>query len=196
MRVNNQKRQQAGLANYHKRLEAVGIEHIKEVGRESAKRRKVFGGGCTNREFASTIGKRGGALSRRSRKITLETELKPDEWFKLRQDAVTVAGTLRMEGKVDPIVWSKLKNLDLQLAQERQDWVWVMNNALPNENWHSRLGIFLCSQRDFFKHYLLAHETLSEAQKNEFRIIRNLIAAWKVAGENNNAKETEGEAKA
>lgn len=121
--------------------------------------------------------------SRRSRKITLETELKSDEWVKLRKDAVTVAGQLRKEGSVDTVDWTKLKNLDLQLAEERKDWVWVMNEALPLKHWRNRLGIYLMSQRDFYKNYLLGHEALSEEQSNDFRIIRNLIAAWKTAGE-------------
>lgn len=190
MRVKSKEnRRRAGYENYQKRVEAVGIENIKEAGREYAKRRKTFAGGCSDREFASTIGKRGGAHSRRSRKIDPNENLRSEEWVRLREMAVTTAGQLRKEEVIDTVTWTKLKNLDLQLAEERKDWKWVMNSAVDYKSWRSRLGIYLYSQRDWYKNCVLA-DVLTPEQKEDYRIIRNLIAAWKVAGETLNGEES------
>lgn len=183
MRVDkHKKRQVTGLANYEKRVRKVGLENIKKVGHESAMKRKTFRGGCNDKEFATRIGSRGGRISRRSRKITLNDNLHDDEWGVLCKAVNTVLGQFRLEGQCNAVDQTKIRSVELQNAWGRKDWIWVMNNALNNPRWRPRLGIHLLTLAKEYQLKIKKGETLSAEETNDFRIIRNLNTAWGVAG--------------
>lgn len=176
-------RRKAGLANYQKRLEKVGLENIKKIGRENAMKRKTFSGGCVNTTFASEIGKVGGTLSRRGRSFTDQTKMLKDEWAMLKELANRTAGNLRLAGRCDAVDQHTLTNLNMQNAYEHGCWIWVMRDGLDLPEWYSALGAEIESKRVVYVEWLKSGVKLTEEQENAFRVIRNLKAAWKVAGE-------------
>lgn len=169
-----------GMKGYQKRVAEQGIENIKKIGREAAARRKTFSGGCTDKAFASAIGKKGGSLSRRSRKIKPDENLTDDEWMKLMKLANTAIGKIRLDGKADAVDQHKLR-LDLQNAYEKKDWVSAFTTITPNPDYSYQVFCEIEAGIMFYQQIVGAEKALSDEQKEEYRVLRNLKTAYKVA---------------
>lgn len=179
-----EKRRLTGLANYQKRVEKVGIENIKKIGRESALKRKFNNGGFKKENYAARFGRKGGQNSRRSRVITLESELREDEWVILRSYINTVLGNYRLDDKIHAVDQHMIRSIDLQNLQEKGDWVSVMNGF-----YRLSLGGYIEGR---IKYFQVLGEKITDQEKNEYRILRNLRTAWKVAGKVYNVETGEG----
>lgn len=179
-----EKRRLTGLANYQKRVERVGIENIKRIGRESALKRKNNNGGFKKENYAARFGRKGGQNSKRSRVITLESELREDEWVILRSCINTVLGNYRMRGEIHAVDQHKIRSIDLQDLQEKGDWVTAMNGF-----YRLALGGYIEGK---IKYFQVLGVKITDQEKNEYRILRNLKTAWKVAEKVHNVETRRG----
>lgn len=186
-------RREAGLKSYETRLRHYGSQYISEQGRKYGQLRKIKRGGCNIAGHAKAIGKKGGVMSRRSRVITPTTPLRTDEWSMLSACVNSALGKLRLsENSPADVMTQHIGRGIVMDLWAKGDWITVMTNIAEKDGvsgyeYRSALYGELDSRRSFYQK-LEMEGKISDAQKNEYRILRNLITAMKVAGKEKNVK--------
>lgn len=185
MRVNHTKnRREAGKRIYAQRVAEVGLDNIKRMGAEYAKRRskESYQNTVLKTEAGAEICKRGGLASRRGRVFTAETEMFDWEWARLRELANTAAGRLRLNEEVDAADQTYMRSVTLQEYQENGDWIAAMTSALDHPDWYEALGAEIESARQIYTTKLKLGKRITKKEEVDFKTIRNLRAAWLAAG--------------
>lgn len=168
-----------------------------EGGRKSAARAKVKYGSAVHSEWARkadhtkngrfgkepgaarAAGLKGGAASRRSRTIKPDDNLRPDEWELLR---VVCNKTSRKMCNTDAIDIAQDQIWHAKWADYvgTGKWQLVMTDLVKHSYWPIALGVTIKTM--WLEYDRRAREgDLSKEELNQFRLVRNLATAWKLA---------------
>lgn len=128
----------------------------------------------------------GGFLNKKSRKITIDDELRSEEINELLKLGVRVLGTLRMEGMID-VITEHLHHITLYEKIGEGDWPYVFRDCgvgpMIKVVWAGILST------EFNEYKNLARQRFSEGispaltkeESSRFKIIKTLIRAFEVS---------------
>lgn len=168
-----------------------GVGQVKEWGKRAhANPNRTYVGGMNNPEKAQEIAKLGGSAGHRTRKITPEDKLRPDEWGLLLKAINTTAGRIRLDGS------ETLDAMDQHLIYHKvfdywakEDWVGAMTEICDHPAWEGALGETLDELADFYKGAVKTQPRLSY-DRELFRVYNNLRAAYRAALKVKHEKES------
>lgn len=130
-------------------------------------------------EAARLAGLKGGAASRRSRSIKPDDNLRPDEWDTLRSICNKTSRKLCNIGAID-IAQDQMWHAKWGDYRGTGKWQLAMTDLVKHSYWTVALGTTI--KELWYKYDSKARNgELTKDEQNEFRIIRNLATAWKVA---------------
>lgn len=130
-------------------------------------------------EAARQAGLKGGAASRRSRSIKPDENLRRDEWDELRIIANRTSRKMCRAEIID-IAQDQIWHAKWDDYRGTGRWQLVMTDLVKHSYWPIALGVTIKTM--WLDYDRKAREgQLSKEETNEFRIIRNLATAWKIA---------------
>lgn len=157
-----------------------GADAAARWGKAGAKARKHIVGGLNDPDRVKEIASKGGRLGYRTRKITPNDKLRPDEWGLLLKLINSTAGKIRLstdDGSMTAIDQHQIYHNVFDFW-EKEDWVGAMTKISDHPLWEETFAEMLKEMTDYYNNAVKGQPRHSEDREIS-RIYRNLTAAYR-----------------